>query len=107
MLSSAPNPGLQPSKEHSEATAISVTFVVLCFLLSAPFWFLNARLPSGNDSLLLSVATMWCPALAAVLARLKYRRSLRGFGFKLGKARWLMLAVLLPGLAGLAMFGSA
>lgn len=55
----------------------------------------------------LSVATMWCPALAAVLTCLIYRRSPRGFGFTLGRTRWLLLAVLLPALGGLVMYGSA
>jgi membrane protease YdiL (CAAX protease family) len=95
------------SKEQSDATAISVVFVVLTFVLSSPFWYLRTRLPSGSGSMSLSIATMWCPALAAVLARLIYRRSLRGFGFTLGKARWLVLAVLLPALGGLVMYGSA
>ena len=107
MHSSVPNPGIGNSKEHSDVTAISVTFVVLCFVLSTPFWYLRARLPSGSHTTLISFANMWCPALAAVLARLIHRRSLRGFGFTLGKARWLVLAVLVPALGGLVMFGSA
>jgi membrane protease YdiL (CAAX protease family) len=57
--------------------------------------------------MLISVANMWCPALAAVLARLIYRRGLEGFGFTLGQARWLVLALLLPAGAGLVMYGSA
>jgi membrane protease YdiL (CAAX protease family) len=107
MHSSVRNIGPTNSKEQSEAMAISGVFVALTFVLSTPFWYLIARLPSGSDSMLLSVANMWCPALAAVLARLIYRRSLRGFGFTLGRARWLILALLLPALAGLVMYGSA
>lgn len=57
--------------------------------------------------MLITVANMWCPALAAVLARLIYGRSLRGFGFTLGRARWLVLALLLPAVGGLVMYGSA
>jgi membrane protease YdiL (CAAX protease family) len=95
------------SKAQSDAGAMSVLFVVLCFLLSTPFWYLEARLPARSGPTLYSIANMWCPALAAVLARLWYRRNLRGFGFKLGKARWLVLAVMLPALAGLVMYGSA
>jgi membrane protease YdiL (CAAX protease family) len=107
MHSSVRNIGPTNSKEQSEAMAISGVFVALTFVLSTPFWYLIARLPSGSNPMSLSVANMWCPALAAILARLIYRRSLRGFGFTLGRARWLVLALLLPALAGLVMYGAA
>lgn len=107
MISSASN--LEPvnAKERSEAIAISITFVVLCFVLSAPFWYIRAQPPLSGKGLLLGFANMWCSAAAAILARLIHRRGLRGFGFTLGKARWLVLAVLLPFFGGLVMFGSA
>lgn len=101
----APSSGSSPGL--SNVTAISVTFVVLCFGLSAPFWYLRAQLPSGPAPALTSIGTMWCPAMAAVLARLIHRRTLKGFGFTLGKVRWLVVALLLPALAGLVMYGSA
>lgn len=106
MLSSVRDMGPRNSKEQSDATAMSVVFVVLTFVLSTPFWYLSSQ-PPGRHTTLISVGNMWCPALAAVLTRLIYRRSLRGFGFTLGKPRWLVLAVLLPALAGLVMYGSA
>jgi membrane protease YdiL (CAAX protease family) len=95
------------SREQSDAMRISIVFLVLTFALSTPFWYLIARLPSGSDPMLLSIANMWCPALAAILARLIHRRSLRGFGFTVGRPRWLVVALLLPALAGLVMYGSA
>ena len=107
MTASSLHPAIGTAKEQSEATAISVTFVALCFGLSIPFWYLRAHLPSGSHNFLISFANMWCPALAAVLARLIFRRGLRGFGFKLGNARWLVLALLVPALGGLVMYGSA
>lgn len=107
MHSSTRNPGTSSSKEQPSGAGISVTFVVLCFVCSSPFWYLRARLPSGSDAPGISIAYMWCPALAAILARLIHRRDLRGFGLTLGKPRWLALAVLLPAFAGLAAYGSA
>jgi hypothetical protein len=48
-------------------------------------------------------AGMWSPGLAAIATALLYRRSLRGFGWRLGPLRYLRLAYLLPVLyAGLA-----
>lgn len=107
MHASTQNPELQNSKEHSEAISISITFVVLCFLLSSPFWYLKAQLPTGSKTTAVTIGYMWCPTLAALLTRLIYRRNLKGLGFTLGKVRWLALALLLPALAGLLMYGSA
>ena len=87
------------------------TFVLLCFLFSSVFWFLIARLPTegkGESPLMFYiVAAMWCPAVAAVLTRFWYQRNLKGFGFRLGKARWLFVGIFGPVVLGLGMFGSA
>lgn len=107
MHSPVHNPQVGNAREQSDALALSVTFVVLCFVLSSPFWYLRVRLPSGNDAPLISIANMWCPALAAVLARLIHRRGLKGFGFRLGRPRWFVVALLLPAFAGLVMHGAA
>lgn len=50
---------------------------------------------------------MWCPGLAAILTRLWYQKNLRGFGWGLGKPRWLLLSAMIPIVVGLLMFGSA
>ena len=39
---------------------------------------------------------MWSPGLAAILTQLIATRSLRGLGWRLGQARWLGLAYILP-----------
>ncbi len=107
MLSSGSNLEPVDAKVRSGAIAISIAFVGLCFALSAPFWYLRAHLPPKSNGMLLSLANMWCPAAAAILVRILFRRGLSGFGFRLGKARWLVLALVLPALTGLVMFGSA
>jgi len=97
-------------KTHSPKSTIT-TFVLLCFLFSSPFWHLIARLPLAAENatrlMIYTVAAMWCPAVAAVLTRLWYQHNLKGFGFCLGRARWLFLGMFLPVLVGLMMFGSA
>ncbi|HLP26079.1 MAG TPA: type II CAAX endopeptidase family protein, partial [Acidobacteriota bacterium] len=107
MLSSVSNLEPVDAKARSGAIAISLAFVGLCFALSAPFWYLRAHLPPRSTGMLLSVANMWCPAAAAILVRILFRRGLSGLGLRLGKARWLVLALVLPALAGLVMFGAA
>ena len=85
--------------------------MLLCFLCSSPAWYLSARdslIPQTQSlRLFYALITMWSPAVAAFLTRLWYQRNLRGFGLRLGKARYLFLGMLLPILAGLVMFGSA
>jgi len=99
--------GLANPTDQPVNPAVPVVFVVLTFVLSSPFWYLAARQVGESHRTLISVGNMWSPALAAVLTRLIYFRSLRGFGFRIGQPRWLVLAVVLPAVAGLVMYGSA
>jgi len=88
--------------------AKAVTYVALCFLFSTPFWFLLAhRSPASRTPFSFTIPLMWCPALAALLTRLWHQRNLRGFGFTLGKPRWLWAALVVPICAGLLVFGAA
>ncbi|MBE2212653.1 MAG: CPBP family intramembrane metalloprotease [Opitutaceae bacterium] len=87
------------------------TFVVLCYLFSSPIWYLSARAASAekgeSSPMFYSLAVMGCPALAAFVTSLWRRRTLRGFGWGVGKVRWLLWGAIIPVLAGLAMFSVA
>jgi uncharacterized protein len=83
---------------------LAAEFVVLCFLFSLPVWYFITRVPAGKSEMPLRVALMWCPGLAAIVARLWRQGNLKGFGLARGCPRWLMLAVFLPAIAGLLMF---
>lgn len=74
-----------------------ITFLVLTFALSAVFWVLILG-AGGIEAMggLLVMGLMWCPGVSAMITRLVYHRSLRGLGWKLGRAKWLLLAYLLP-----------
>ena len=101
----------QSSVAATDPKTLVVTFVVLTFLLSSVFWYLTSQtaLVKDNATLLMiyAVGAMWCPALAAVITRLYFRHSLRGFGTASGKPVWLALSIGLPVVAGLIMFGTA
>jgi membrane protease YdiL (CAAX protease family) len=74
-----------------------VTFLILTFALSAVFFALivsGGGMEAGGG--LLIVAGMWSPGIAAIATALTYRRSLRGFGWGLGKVRYLALGYALP-----------
>lgn len=74
-----------------------ITFLILTFAFSAIFWALIMREKSINaQGGLLTLGLMWCPGFSAMLTRFIYHRSLRGLGWKLGPAKWLLLAYLLP-----------
>jgi len=81
-------------------------FLVLAFALSSIGWFFTARSTAAEALLLSTVFTMWCPGIAAVATRLYCQRNLEGFGFRVGEARWQMVAIFLPILVGLLVFGS-
>lgn len=73
------------------------TFLVLTLVFSAVFWFLilSAGTIQASGGLL-TAGLMWCPGLAALVTSLVYRRSLRGLGWRLGSARWLLVSYGLP-----------
>ena len=69
-------------------------FLALTFGLSALTWI--PQIQAGSIHPLWILATMWCPAVAAIVTRLITQRNLRGFGWKPGKVKWLALAYVLP-----------
>jgi len=88
-----------------------LTFLILTFSFSSVFWYLISVTSAvkANAVLLMTftIVNMWCPAAGAVATRFIYQRNLKGFGFGLGKIKWLIMGMLLPVIVGLAMFGSA
>ena len=89
----------------NDANKRVVTFVVLAFVLSAPFYFLIAQnggleSPVGANFV---IPLMWMPGIAGLVTTFIYQRNLRGMGWGLGKPKYYLLAYLLPILyAGIA-----
>lgn len=110
-----PTPGHSPdslrdTKEESlmfknDANKRIITFVVLVFVLSAPFYYLvvqNGGLESSTGVVYV-MPLMWVPGVAGLVTTFIYQRNLRGMGWGLGKPKYLLLAYLLPILyAGIA-----
>ena len=71
-----------------------VLFLGLTFGLSAITWI--PQIGAGTIHPLWILATMWCPAIAAIVTRLITQGNLRGFGWRSGKMKWLALAYILP-----------
>ena len=86
-------------------------YLLLVLALSSIFWYIIAVKPqfaieSGilNQSMFL---LMWCPAIAAIVTRLAFQKNLLGFGLKIGELRWWLLAMIIPIVYGLVMYGTA
>ncbi|MGC9435135.1 MAG: CPBP family glutamic-type intramembrane protease [Methanomicrobiales archaeon] len=83
-----------------------VLFLILTLGLSSVGWYLVTTAATGQEALIFTIFTMWCPGLAGIITRLAVQRNLRGFGFRWGESRWQVLAILLPVGLGLLMFGA-
>lgn len=102
-----PDPGDPPELTAKKKV---VFFLVLAFALSAVGWVFVTRATSAGDHtglLFFTVFTMWCPGLAGIITRFYFQKNLRGFGFCIGDYRWQILALGLPIVVGLLMFGTA
>jgi membrane protease YdiL (CAAX protease family) len=83
-------------------------FLVLTFALSALSYapIISAGTASVGGGIFV-LTMMWSPGLAALVTQLIATRSLRGLGWRLGPARWLGLAYILPVIYSLPVYGLA
>ena len=101
---------LAGTHQPTDPKRIIAVYLVLVCACSSLFWYCIAVRPQwAIDSGLLKYATlplMWCPAFAAIITRLALQRNLEGFGWKIGELRWWLLAMAIPVVVGLVMFGT-
>ncbi len=86
-------------------------YLILVLALSSIFWYIIAVKPqfaieSGilNQSMFL---LMWCPAIVAIVTLLASQKNIQGFGLKIGELRGWFLAMIIPIVYGLVMYGTA
>ena len=77
----------------SKAIKKIFTFLVLVLVFSSIVYYFifqagGLHASSGN----LTVLLMWVPGVSGFITQLLYERTLRGMGWKLGKAKYLLLA---------------
>lgn len=102
-----PDPSDSPEKAARKKV---IFFLVLAFTLSFAGWILVTGAAGASDYsglLIFTVFTMWCPGIAGIVTRYCFQKNLHGFGFIIGEYRWLLIAVGIPVIAGLLMFGAA
>ncbi|HEX8669334.1 MAG TPA: CPBP family intramembrane glutamic endopeptidase [Allosphingosinicella sp.] len=89
---------LQPDRSVIRQTA---TFLAIVALAEAALTVAMQRVdPSSTAAALVMVGIMWAPGLAALGVQLAFERTLRGFGWKPGPARYFGAAYAMPFLYG-------
>ncbi|PKO16354.1 MAG: CPBP family intramembrane metalloprotease domain-containing protein [Chloroflexi bacterium HGW-Chloroflexi-10] len=83
-----------------------ITFLVLLLVLSSIFyvWIISAGGIQAYGGLLV-LGIMWVPGVSGIITKLIYERSLRGMGWKPGKAKYLLLAYVIPLIYCLVVYG--
>lgn len=91
---------------HPKSVKKIYTFLFLVLILSSIvyyFIFKSGSLQAYGGNLVLIL--MWVPGISGILTQLIYEHTLRGMGWKLGKAKYLFLAYFLPLLYCLVVYG--
>lgn len=79
-----------------------LVFLLLTFSFSAVFYYL---ILTSNSMQSYVAGLMWCPGIAAMLTQVAFHRSLRGLGWKAGRAGYLFLGYGLPIIYCLVLYG--
>lgn len=89
----------------NDANKQIVTYIILVFVLSAPFYYLivrNGGLEAPTAAALV-IPLMWMPGITGLITSFIYRRNLHGMGWGLGKPKYYLIAYITPVLyAGVA-----
>lgn len=91
---------------HSKSIKKIYTFLALVLILSSIvyyFIFKSGSLHSFGGNLVLLL--MWVPGVSGIITQLIYEHTLRGMGWKLGKAKYLLIAYFLPVFYCLVVYG--
>jgi len=81
-----------------------VTFVLLTFAISSISYYVMIGTGTARSVVLW---WMWTPAMAAILTQLLFRDSLREFGWRPGRVRYLLLGAVIPLLYAVVIYGMA
>ena len=93
-------------QDKSKAMRKITTFLILVLAISIPFYYMIIR--SGSLQTLGGIyvlGLMWAPGISGLLTQLIHEHSLRGMGWKLGKAKYLLIAYLTPLIYCLVVYG--
>jgi membrane protease YdiL (CAAX protease family) len=87
----------EASKSPSIVKKAIITFIILNFVLSSIFYFFIISFGSLNAvGGLYTFLLMWCPAIAAIITSFIFFKSIKEFGWKPGKIKYLIAAYTIP-----------
>lgn len=90
------------NKEVSKIKKSIICFVVLTFGFSSIFYYLIMANGMNSSNVFF---LMWMPALAAIVTSLIFFRTIKDFGWRPGKAKYLLIAYFLPIVVSLISYG--
>ncbi len=75
-----------------------LTFIVINFILSVPLYYLSTKTQYANLGLML------VPAFSSILTQFMYNKNIKGFGWTLGKGKYLVISFIIPLLSCLIVY---
>lgn len=85
-----------------------VIFFILLFIISGFSYFLLFKTESAKpEDSLASLLLVYSPFLAAIITRLIIDQNIKKLGWKFGKAKYLLLAFIIPIIYGIIIYGFA
>ena len=78
------------------------TFLIINFTLSSIFYYLIIK---SGISIMLNVGLMWVPALSSIITQLIFNKNIKGFGWKFGKKKYLVVSLIIPFVTCLIVYG--
>lgn len=79
-----------------------VTFLIINFALSLiPYYVII----SGTMNVLTNFGLMWIPAVSAILTQLLFIKSIKGFGWRGGKVKYLVISFIIPLVGCVIVYG--
>ncbi len=90
--------------DRANAKHALLLFAILCIVFSAVAQYLSYLGGGVNKAPFTTILVMWSPGIAALIAALAARRTLRGFGWRLGPTKYIGIAYALPFLYALPMY---
>lgn len=81
-----------------------ITFLIMNFTLCAVFYYILISKETLQGNGLYVFGLMWVPAVSSIITQLIYNKNIKGFGWKLGKAKYIAFSYLIPLAAGVIVY---
>lgn len=81
-----------------------IAFLFLNFFLCTFFYILSSK--GSKDMFMICIfALMWIPGISSIIVKLIYDRNIKGFGWKIGRLKYIALGYFIPLIGCLLVYG--